>query len=470
MRTDAQATGQGEYDRIVGNADAEIALARQRAVEEAAARLGEIVMEVVERVIGREVDAEAHRDLIDEAVAALRADTSGGAAAAGRGAVSEPDASGVHGRGRSRRPERPRSARSRRDLEAIEQLVLSNPQLRAALTDTSVPGPARRAVMLDLLEGKVSAGGPPARGVRVLVGRRAQDVPAALDWLATAVRHLAEGQDDEPALSLTRPASASAASPPPSSRTCRPPSSRRRGRAVPLRPHRRVATPALRGALTDRDLAVTARAGLVTELLAGKVPATTLALARYAVAGGRARDFVGHARLAGRADGAGPGLAGRPGAARAPIDDAQRSRAHRLARRAGRAPGRAPGRARRVLLSGALIHIGDLRVDATARGRLDALREHFMPPAGSRLGVQPAAATVRQTRQREHSDGRADDRRQRDHRGAASATSRSTPRRSAPSRSAASSRSATASPACRACPAPRSTSCSSSRTARSASR
>lgn len=85
VRTDAQARGQGDYERIVGNADVEIALAR-RAVEEAASRMGEIVMEVVERVIGREVNAEAHRDLIDEAVAALRADTAGGAAAAGAGA------------------------------------------------------------------------------------------------------------------------------------------------------------------------------------------------------------------------------------------------------------------------------------------------------------------------------------------------------------------------------------------------
>jgi F-type H+-transporting ATPase subunit b len=83
VRTDNQARGQADYERIVANADVEIALARQRAVEEAASRMGEIVMEVVERVIGREVDAEAHRDLIDEAVAALRADTAGGAAAAG---------------------------------------------------------------------------------------------------------------------------------------------------------------------------------------------------------------------------------------------------------------------------------------------------------------------------------------------------------------------------------------------------
>ncbi len=38
-------------------------------------------MDVVERVIGREVNFEAHRDLIDEAIEALRADTSGGPAA-----------------------------------------------------------------------------------------------------------------------------------------------------------------------------------------------------------------------------------------------------------------------------------------------------------------------------------------------------------------------------------------------------
>ena len=64
VRSDAQAKAQGEADRILANADVEVALARQRAVEEAATRLGEIVMDVVERVIGREVSAEAHRDLL----------------------------------------------------------------------------------------------------------------------------------------------------------------------------------------------------------------------------------------------------------------------------------------------------------------------------------------------------------------------------------------------------------------------
>lgn len=84
VRTDAQARGTAEYERIVGNADVEIALARQRAVEEAAARMGEVVMEVVERVIGREVNLDVHRDLIQEAVTALREESD--SAAAGTGA------------------------------------------------------------------------------------------------------------------------------------------------------------------------------------------------------------------------------------------------------------------------------------------------------------------------------------------------------------------------------------------------
>jgi F-type H+-transporting ATPase subunit b len=81
VRVDFQTRGQTEYERIVGGAEAEVALARQRAVEEAASRLGEITMDVVERVIGRTVTTSAHNDLIEEAVSALRADATGGAAA-----------------------------------------------------------------------------------------------------------------------------------------------------------------------------------------------------------------------------------------------------------------------------------------------------------------------------------------------------------------------------------------------------
>ena len=66
------------------------------------------------------------------------------------------------------------------DLEAIEQLVMSNTQLRAALSDTAVPGPARRAVMLDLLEGKVV---PEARRLAAFASGAvpAQETASALD-------------------------------------------------------------------------------------------------------------------------------------------------------------------------------------------------------------------------------------------------------------------------------------------------
>ena len=74
VKNDAQASAQAEHDRIVGSAENEVALARQRAVQEAAGRMGEIVLDVVERIIGREISAEFHRDLIGEAVDALRAD------------------------------------------------------------------------------------------------------------------------------------------------------------------------------------------------------------------------------------------------------------------------------------------------------------------------------------------------------------------------------------------------------------
>jgi F-type H+-transporting ATPase subunit b len=80
VRENAQARAQVEYERIVGSAEVEVALARQRAVEEAANRLGEIVMDVVERVIGREVNAEAHHHLIEEALSALNADAADSAA------------------------------------------------------------------------------------------------------------------------------------------------------------------------------------------------------------------------------------------------------------------------------------------------------------------------------------------------------------------------------------------------------
>ena len=264
------------------------------------------------------------------------------------------------------------------DLEAIEQLVLANAQLRAALTDTAVHGTARRAVVLDLLDGKVS---PEARRLAAYacMAVDAPEVPAALGWVSTRVRHLDEGQDDEPGLSLLQ--------------------SRQRVGGFATAVHEDMtndelasleddlfrfarivaATPALRVALSDRDLDVTARRGLVTQLLEGKVPAASLSLARYAVTGGRARDIVGTLDFLVELTAQARGWRIARVRAAAPIDDTQRGElTDSLGTLAG-GPVELQVELDESLLSGALIRIGDLQVDATARGRIDALREHFTP-------------------------------------------------------------------------------------------
>ena len=145
-------------------------------------------------------------------------------------------------------------------------------------------------------------------------------------------------------------------------------------------------TPALRGALADRDRPLGARQGLVTELLDGKVPPTSVALARYAVTGGRARDIVG--TLEHLVDLAAQARGWRIAHVRAaaPIDAAQQDALGQSLTALAGVPVELQVVIDESLLSGARIRIGDLQVDATARGRIDALREHLAPagwePAG----------------------------------------------------------------------------------------
>ena len=81
VRADGQERGQQEYERLVASAAAEIALARQRALDEITSRVGALVLSVARQVIEREIDAQRHRALIDEAVSALRAEAAGGTTA-----------------------------------------------------------------------------------------------------------------------------------------------------------------------------------------------------------------------------------------------------------------------------------------------------------------------------------------------------------------------------------------------------
>lgn len=80
LKAEAAGRAQAEYDRIVANAAGEVQTARQRAIDEASANIGEIVFDLVYKIVGREVDAAAHQDLVNEAVAALRAEAAKGSA------------------------------------------------------------------------------------------------------------------------------------------------------------------------------------------------------------------------------------------------------------------------------------------------------------------------------------------------------------------------------------------------------
>jgi F-type H+-transporting ATPase subunit delta len=265
------------------------------------------------------------------------------------------------------------------ELSSIEGLVVATPNLRAALTDTAVPGAARQAIMRDILEGKVSE---PARQASsyAVSAVDAQDVVSALDWLALRAHRLAEGiVEPEVPLSLIR--------------------ARRRvgGYAQALfesmstgelenmedelfRFARIVAsTPALRRALVDRDVSVEARQGLVSQLLQGKVQDRTLALVRYVIAGGRARDVVGTLDWLVEQTAAARGWRIARVRAAAPVEDAQRTGLSETLATLTGSPVELQVVIDASLLSGAVIEIGDLQVDATARGRLNALREHLVP-------------------------------------------------------------------------------------------
>ena len=277
------------------------------------------------------------------------------------------------------------------DLDSVERLVLSQPPLRAALCDTAVPGPARRAVLLELLEGKVA---PAARRLAAFAAMivAAPEVPAALAWVATRARHAAEGQTlEEPSLSLLQ--------------------ARRRVAGYATALHEDLstaelesleddlfrfarivaATPALRSALTDRDLEVAARQGLVNQLLEGKVPETSVALVRYAVTGGRARDIVGTLDYLVEQTAEARGWRIAHVRSAAPIEDDQQVRLRDSLRSVTGGPVELQVEIDESLLSGALIRIGDLQVDATARGRIDTLREHLMPAGWEPAGFAASA-------------------------------------------------------------------------------
>ena len=263
------------------------------------------------------------------------------------------------------------------ELGRLDQTVAANHELRAALTDTSVPGLQRAAVLRQLLEGKVSA--PVVRlAAYAAQVSHAQQVPSSLSYLVVRARQAAaDEQVDEQGLGVL--------------------SARERvgGFATAVFEGLEVreleeiedelfrfariieGNPDLRRALTNRDLPVGRRQELVAALVGGKVSAPTLELLRYVVAGGRARDVVGTVDwLVDQTARARGWRVAKVRTAKALVESQAEGLKTSLSELVGH-PVELQVTEDASLLGGIRVEVGDLLVDATAKNRLAQLREHL---------------------------------------------------------------------------------------------
>jgi F-type H+-transporting ATPase subunit delta len=269
------------------------------------------------------------------------------------------------------------------ELRAVAGVVDANSELTLTLNDGSVPVASRRAVLDELLEGKVRP------EVRNLIHQAVTVVPAAeleasFHWLASQVA-IAEDRgtttgdpDDQPVLGKL--------------------GSRNRVSGYAAAVFETVTTPeleeiedqlfrfartvesnrALRDALGDRDLPVRIRQQVIADLLGDQVLEGTRRLAAFAVRGGRARDIVAtlDALVEDAARARGWRVA-RVKAADEVGEDQRRVLGEELARLAGN-PVDLQVTIDPNLLGGVVVQVGDLLVDGSTRHRLDELKEHLL--------------------------------------------------------------------------------------------
>jgi F-type H+-transporting ATPase subunit delta len=263
------------------------------------------------------------------------------------------------------------------ELTQVDETMAANRDLRAAMTDTSVTGAARRDVLGAVLSGKVSAPVVRLAGNAAYVSH-AQDVPAAVSYLAQRSRDAARAEGYvEPPLSFAGArervggfASAVFENVETSQLETIEDELFRFARTV-------ESSPELRRAMTDRDLPVERRQSVVEALFGSKASVPTISLLKYVVAGGRARDIVGTTDwlvdLAAKARG------WRVAKVRTaqPLAEEQADRLRSSLTRVSGNPVELQVTEDASLLGGVRIEVGDLLVDASARGRLEQLREHL---------------------------------------------------------------------------------------------
>jgi len=270
-------------------------------------------------------------------------------------------------------------------LRAVADLVDGSPLLTSVLDDGALPVASRRAVLDDLLAGRVRP--EVARLVyQAVTVVPASEVTTSFHWLAARMAEAAERRRARPG------------EPPEEEPTLGRMAARNRVGGYAAAVFERVSVEeleqiedeifrfartveahrALRTAFGDRDLPVAERQGLALDLLAGKVSEATARCCAYAVRGGRARDFVATLDSLVEAAAAARGWrVARVRAAEPVADDQQRELSRALGTLTGR-PVELQVSLDPRLLAGAVVEVGDLLVDGSARHRLDQLGEQLV--------------------------------------------------------------------------------------------
>jgi F-type H+-transporting ATPase subunit delta len=275
------------------------------------------------------------------------------------------------------------------ELTSLERAVLAQPELRGLLSDTSLTGVVRGQVLADLLEDKVHV---ETRRVAVYAATvaPAQEVTPAIGELAQAALVLYEtGALNQRSLGLL--------------------AARRRVAGYADALLEELATDdfprieeelfrwartveenlELRRVLLDRDAPLGSRLGLIEQLLSTKVSAVTLHLARYVIEGGRPRDVVGTLDfLVDYVAQARNWRVARVYTAR-PLDEASQADLVRSLSALTGTSVELQIADEADLLGGVLVEVGDVRLDASTRGRLAALHDtvsagHFYESALTR--------------------------------------------------------------------------------------
>lgn len=277
------------------------------------------------------------------------------------------------------------------DLNAVAHLVSRTNELAVALTDFSVPAGARREILHDLLTGRVR---PEALRLvlRAVDTERTDEFPTILHELYELARHLhelerREFRADEPIVSRTAWRKYMAGFADAVFESAAGVTELEEIEDELFRYTRVVeSTPALRDALSDAARSVDEREAVVRDLLEGKALPATVRLACVPLQG-RVRDLVGSldwlVEQTARARG---WRVARVRSAQA-IDASERTSLAEALERITNHPVELQVTEDASLVGGAVIQIGDLLVDATARHRLEQLQEHLLGIEGTTRGA-----------------------------------------------------------------------------------